>query len=442
MGARVATYLLGANPIHGHVGPIVQVAAHLVGEGHEVTVVTGSRFRERVEQTGSAFVSLQGRADYDDRLPDTYLPDRERHRGVQRAQYDIRTIFVETVPDQYRTMREAIAATGPDAILVDGAFAGVLPLMAQTTQRPPVVALGVTPLTQSSRVLGPHGMALPPARGALGRARYAAMNALAQRVIFRPTQRAGIRAFAACGARLDGFIMDASRRFDRFLQTGPASLEYPRADLDAGTRFVGVLPQAASDDPAPTWWHELDAGRPVVHVTQGTIDNQDFGRLVHPTLEALADRDVTVVVTAGGRPVESLGPLPANARAASYLSYGALLPRTDVFVTNGGFGGVQAALAAGVPLVVAGGSEDKPEVAARVAWSGAGIDLRTGMPRPDAVRRGVDAVLTEPSYRENARRIAADAARHDALAEIARHLAEIRVEDSRAGRARPGAAAS
>ncbi|WP_373692814.1 glycosyltransferase [Agromyces silvae] len=389
--------------------------------------MTGSRFRARVEAAGADFVSLRGAADYDDRLPDTYLPDRHRFRGVRRAQYDIRTIFVETIPDQYRTLRETIDAVDPDTVLVDSAFGGALPLIAQTTNRPPILALGVTPLTQSSRVLGPHGLSLPPASDAYTRARYAAMNVIAKQLIFRPTQRAGARAFAESGARLDGFVMDASRRFDRFLQTGPASMEYPRPDLDANTHFVGVLPQAGAAGPPPAWWHELDGRRPVVHVTQGTIDNHDFGRLVRPTLQALADRDVIVVVTAGGRPAEAVGPVPENARVASFLSYDELLPRTDVFVTNGGFGGVQAALAAGVPVVVAGDTEDKPEVAARVAWSGAGIDLATGTPDADAVRRAVDSVLTDPGYRANARRIAADVAGHDALGEIARHLAEASV---------------
>ena len=51
-------------------------------------------------------------------------------------------------------------------------------------------------------------------------------------------------------------------------------------------------------------------------------------------------------------------------------------------VTNGGYGGVQIALSYGVPLVVAGTTEDKPEVAARVAWSGAGINLKTATPAP------------------------------------------------------------
>ncbi|WJL94788.1 glycosyltransferase [Microbacterium sp. ET2] len=423
----MATYLLAANPIHGHVGPIVQVAGHLAREGHQVIVLTGSRFQGKVESAGAGFVALAGRADYDDRDQDSYLPDRARYRGVKRAEYDIRTIFVETIPDQYRGIREAIADVGPDAVLVDGAFAGVLPLISQTTRRPPVLGLGVTPLTQSSRVLGPHGMALPPAGGALGRMRYAGLNAFAQGVVFRPTQRAGVRAFAATGGRLKGFILDASRHFDRFLQTGTASMEYPRPDLASNTHFVGVLPQEETRGAAPEWWDELDGSRSIVHVTQGTIDNRDFTRLVRPTLDALADRDVLVVVTAGGRPAEWVGPVPANARVAAYLSYRDFLPRADIFITNGGYGGVQAALAAGVPVIVAGDTEDKPEVAARVAWTGAGVNLRTGTPDAASIARAVDSVLEHPSYRDNARRIARDAAGMDSLAEISGHLADATV---------------
>ena len=90
-------------------------------------------------------------------------------------------------------------------------------------------------------------------------------------------------------------------------------------------------------------------------------------------------------------------------------------------VTNGGWGGVLAALAAGIPLVVAGGDLDKPEVAARVAWSGAGVDLRTGRPSARAVLRGWRRVSTDAAYRANARRIAARLAEHDGPAEVVEH---------------------
>ena len=80
-------------------------------------------------------------------------------------------------------------------------------------------------------------------------------------------------------------------------------------------------------------------------------------------------------------------PLPDNARAAEYLPYDKLLTRTAVYVTNGGYGGVQYALRYGVPIVATGGKEDKPEVGARVAWSGVGRRLRSEHPSPKALGR-------------------------------------------------------
>jgi UDP:flavonoid glycosyltransferase YjiC (YdhE family) len=79
-------------------------------------------------------------------------------------------------------------------------------------------------------------------------------------------------------------------------------------------------------------------------------------------------------------------------------------------VTNGGWGGTLAALGHGIPLVIAGGDLDKPEVAARVAWAGAGVNLRTGTPRADAVRAAVWQVRGDPAYRAAARAVAAELA--------------------------------
>lgn len=76
---------------------------------------------------------------------------------------------------------------------------------------------------------------------------------------------------------------------------------------------------------------------------------------------------------------------------------------------------MQMALAHGVPLVVAGTSEDKPEAGTRVACSGAGMNLRTAAPKPEQVRRAVDALLHQPRYRERARALATEYTRYDAV---------------------------
>jgi UDP:flavonoid glycosyltransferase YjiC (YdhE family) len=150
-----------------------------------------------------------------------------------------------------------------------------------------------------------------------------------------------------------------------------------------------------------------------VHVTQGTFANADPTALLVTCLEALADEPVRVVATTGGRPVDGLvgllgGGLPANAVVAELVAYADLLPHTALMVTNGGWGGVQQALAHGVPVVVAGSSEEKPEVAARVAWSGAGVDLGTGRPSHRRIRQAVRAALRRPRHRAAAQRLQAE----------------------------------
>lgn len=418
----MGTVLVCSNPIHGHVGPMLGVARHLAEVGHRVLVLTGSRFEERARAAGAEFRALPGVADFDDRDQDAYLPDRARYRGLARAQYDIQSIFVRPIPDQLRGVKAVLDAEQIDAILVDGAFAGVGPLLFGDAPRPPILALGVMPLAQSSRDVAPTGTGLPPSSTPVGRIRNRMLQTLATRVLFRDTQRLGERIFADAGVRLDHFVMDISSAYDRFLQLSAPKFEYPRSDLAPNTAFVGPVPSGASGIPVPPWWADLDGTRPVVHVTQGTIDNHDLDRLIRPTVTALADLDVTVVVSLGGRDPSELGDVPANARVAAYLPYDLLLPRTAVVVTNGGFGGVQEALRAGVPLVVAGDTEDKPEVAARVGWSGAGVNLRTGTPTAAAVRDAVTRVLSEERYQGAAKRQAEAIARLDTFALLDREL--------------------
>ena len=421
----MSNYLLCASPIQGHVAPIIAIARELIARGHHVTVLTGSRFRDLVVATGAEHRSLRGVADFDDRVIQDHLPERDRHRGIRRLRYDIETIFVKTVPDQTRAVEAAIAELAPDAILVDAPFAGIVPLLLDDPpSRPPVLAAGVVPLSQVSTDAAPYGLGLAPRPGALGRLRNRVLNGLVQKIVFRPTQQLANETMRALGRpELDGFVLDTSRLFDRFLQLSPAEFEYPRSDLSPNLRFVGtVLPPAPVTGALPDWWSELDGDRPVVHVTQGTIDNKELDRLILPTLEALADRDLLVVVATGGRRVEELGQLPTNARAAEFLPYDLLFPKVDVFVTNAGFGGAQYALSHGVPLVAAGDTEDKPEVAMRAEWSGVGVNLRTGTPSTEAIGRAVDRVLADREYRDRARSLAERIREYDTFDEIEAEL--------------------
>jgi UDP:flavonoid glycosyltransferase YjiC (YdhE family) len=208
-----------------------------------------------------------------------------------------------------------------------------------------------------------------------------------------------------------GPMLTWQARADAVVQLSVSAFEYPRTEPTTRLEFTGMVTTSSSlEHPRPAWWSDLDGSRPVVHVTQGTIANDDLTELILPTVRGLADRDVLVVVATGGRPISELGQLPANARAAEFLPYTELFARTDVFVTNGGYGGVQFALAHGVPVVVAPGKEDKVEVAARVGWSETGVNLRKQRPTDRQIRRAVARVLSDQRFRTAAARMAGEMA--------------------------------
>ncbi|MFD4992364.1 glycosyltransferase [Cellulosimicrobium cellulans] len=403
----MAAVLLCSTPVHAHVTPLLAVTRALVARGHDVRFLTGARFAAAVEAAGATFLALPAEADFDDRDLAAAFPGRAGRTGLDAIRHDMLEIFVGPGVAQHRAVVDALASRPADAVLVEPLFLGAMPLVASPADsRPPVLALGIFPLGLKSDRTAPFGLGVLPARGSLGVLRNRALHRFVEGVAFAAPQRAAQDMVRAAGGEPSGtFFLGWPADADAVVQLTVRELEYPRPDVATPVRFVGPPRPAAGNGDLPAWWGDLDTRRPVVHVTQGTVANEDPTQLLVPTLRALADEDVLVVAATGGRPVGSLGPLPANARAAEYLPYDALLPRTSVLVTNGGYGGVHHALRHGVPVVVAGKTEDKAEVAARVAWTGAGLRLRTSTPRPAQVRRAVRRLLADSSYARASARI-------------------------------------
>lgn len=421
--------LIATCPPVGHISPLLNVARGLVARGDRVTVLTSARHADKIRAVGAEPRPLPRAADYDDSTLDADLPGRAETSGLARINFDIKSIFVRPLPHQFSALQELLATDRFDAVIADAFFLGVLPLLlGDPAERPPILSYSTTPLFLTSRDTAPAGPGIAPMPGMIGRLRNRVLTRTTQSLLLRPGQRATERMLDAMGVpRLPVFVLDSAILADRVIVPTVPEFEYRRGDLPSHVRFVGpVSPLPSSDFLAPPWWGELNSPRPVVHVTQGTIDNADLTRLVEPTITALADEDVTLVVTTGGRPVSQIRtPLPANTFVAEFLPHDVLLPRVDVMVTNGGYGAVQRALCDGVPLVVAGQTEDKPEVAARVQHFGVGVDLRTGTPTPAQVRRAVQTVLRDPGFRVKAALLRSVYAGYDGVAEIAKLIDEV-----------------
>ncbi len=408
--------LIATTPVAGHVTPFVPLARALVARGHDVRWYTGSKYRPQAEASGARFVGYERARDIDDATFELDFPERARLRGLAQLKYDLKHVFIDAAPDQLLDLRAILHSSPADIVIYDTTMLGAL--FHHEQGGPPSLCLGVTPLPLSSGDTAPFGLGLEPRPSFLGRLRNRFLNGFVEKLAFRDVQKHWSQTRARLDLPATGWWMNHITRATFYLQPTVPSFEYPRRELADNVHFIGLIPaEHPTHVPRPDFWDELDGSRPIVHVTQGTVANT-APHLIGPALEALAGEDVLVVISTGNRPPEQLGlsVVPKNVRVASFLSYPELLPKVSVMVTNGGYGGVQTALRYGVPLVVAGGSEDKPEVAARVSWAGAGLNLKTGRPKPRALRQAVRTILGDPRYRTRAQALATEYSTYDALA--------------------------
>jgi UDP:flavonoid glycosyltransferase YjiC (YdhE family) len=428
----VARIIVAASPIYGHFTPMRAIAADLVRRGHDVVVTTGSRYREAVKATGARFAPPHGSADFNgDDLPALFPEIVDIPPGPLHLDFGLRRLFTDPMPDQHRTIQALLAQFGegePVALLHESSFLGAWPVLHGAPGRRPtaVIGIGVIPLTISSEDHPPFGPGLPPDGSPAGKIRNRAANADVRDRVLRSTQDHLVKVLESTGAtQPPPFLLDGTVTVpDRFLELSIAALDYPRSDLPTSVRYIGALPAPLlADVVVPPWWSEVSRAAKVIVVSQGTAANHDFTELVQPTVDALADLDALVIAVLGRE--AQLERVPANTRVARFVPFANLLPDTDVLVSNGGFGGVQQALAHGVPMVLAGLTEDKAEVTARAAWAGAAINLATQRPDPGTIRTAVESLLANHEYRRRARELARVYRRHDAFAAIDATVAEL-----------------
>lgn len=389
------------------------IASELVRRGHEVLWYTGAQYAEKIRATGAEYIAMQHGQDVTDESIARLVSERGQRKGVAGLQWDMVHLFIDHALGYRKDLEALLAARKVDVAISEPInFAGNL---LAPSNLPKSVAIGVFPFAGSSRDTAPFGSGLLPNASALGRVRNRVMNLAMRHLVFGPVQRHlnDVRRGLGLAPIVEHGLIDAAGLcYRRYLQATIPAFEYPRSDLSPRVEFIGpLLPSAPQSFTLPSWWGELDRDRPVVLVTQGTVA-KDPAQVILPTLDALRDDPVTVIVTAPGW--DAPKDLPKNAIIAGFVPYSELLPRVSVMVTNGGYGGVQFALSHGVPLVVAGLTEEKVEVNARVAWAQVGINLKAQVPDAAAIRSAVREVLRSETFRARARHMRDEMAKMNA----------------------------
>ncbi len=407
--------LIASIPGAGHLNPLLSIASLLLESGHEVAVQVNEDLRPAVETAGHRFLSEIPNAQTSGRYFFDNYPERmQKSPGMEMTGYDLVHFFARNIAAQSASLKMALYDFQADLILADSIYWGTLPmLVGPRDKRPAIAHLGVSVVNIGS------GKNIPMRPDETPEQREAELR-LRERFILQPAQQAVNASLAGLGCpALPCPILEAMTELsDVYLHPGIESFEYP--DSNSKVQYIGALPTLAGQPKLPDWWQQIDPTKRLVLVTQGTVANRDFGQVVAPALVALGGReDVTIIVTTGGQPVESIPvAIPSNARIASFLPYAQIMPEIDLLITNGGYGTVNMAISHGIPVISAGLTEDKEEVSAHVQWSGAGIDLRANQATPEAIEHAVDEIFTQSGYRERAQRLSLEFDSHDVKAEL------------------------
>ena len=188
----------------------------------------------------------------------------------------------------------------------------------------------------------------------------------------------------------------------------------------ADVTYIGPVVFQRGDAALPAWVNELSREQPLIWVYSGNpryapvATPVDSIVVIRAAIEALSDAPVQVVLTTGYQDLpEEFGVMPPNFRHAAYVPGLLMAKGCDLMVHHGGHSSVMTGLMAGTPAVIIPTITERESNARRLAALGAGevvvpVGGADGEKRIDVVEFGkkVRRVLSEPSYRQSARRVA------------------------------------
>lgn len=404
--------ILFANfPADGHFNPLTGLAVHLRDAGHEVRWYTSQTFTQKLRKLGIQHYPFKKAVDVAGNDFDATFPGRKKCKTqVSKLKFDMIHAFILRGPEYYQDIAAIYEEYPFDMVIADCAFPGV-PFIKEL-MKVPVLAIGVLPLNETSRDLPPAGLGMEPSYTFWGKKKQAVLRWVTDRFIFGEPNKVMRKTLAEHGIDDGGYSVFELliKKSDMLLQSGTPGFEYYRSDLSDNIKFIGpLLPYAAPK--LQRGWHndKLNRYSKVVLVTQGTVE-KDINKLLIPTLEAFKNSDTLVIATTGGTDTAVLKQKypQDNIIIEDYIPFNDVMPYANVYITNGGYGGVMLSIQNKLPMVVAGVHEGKNEICARVGYFKLGINLKTEKPTPDQLKQAVAKIAESKEYKKNVTRLSTE----------------------------------
>ena len=214
----------------------------------------------------------------------------------------------------------------------------------------------------------------------------------------------------AWGLPLLRHIDDACSPLAQISQLCP-EFDFPRRELPQSFHYIGSMAanrRANPDERFP--WDWLD-GRPLVFASLGTIEDPANLPVLRTILDACRGLPAQLVLAMGkwrekqNSFRERLGPPPDNALVVDFAPQLALLDRASLLVTHAGVNTVLEAICRAVPMVALPRTDDQPGMGSRIERAGIGLRASFGRCTPVELRRMIERVLAEETFRQRSREV-------------------------------------
>ena len=342
-------------PYAGHTNPTLPLAKELVRRGHSLTYINAESFRQTIEDTGASFVPYRD------------FPAGLDANAVKKRCFTAAFETAMELPDAFDVLiYEMFFYPG-----IEIARRKNIPAVRQFSQP----AWSGETWKQASPL-------------------FKLSAWLIDRQIMK-TAQARRMGFARSSLR-EGII---ARPADLNIVYVPERFQCCRDSFDDSYLFMAPPPAAAPVSGCVIPYEQMKD--PVVYISLGSlISNRGFYR---ECIRAFGHKPWSVILNTGKVSPQSLGRIPENIYAYSFVPQLEVLQHASVFLTHCGMNSINEALRFGVPMVAMPFINDQISNAERVVALGLGKRVRSFPSCGKELYRAVRQVYAERDFKTNAR---------------------------------------
>jgi MGT family glycosyltransferase len=402
----------------GHLNPLTTLARYLQARNHEVVFLYSSG------AAGLPFIP----GPENDPLREN-LPEMSKLHGDEAVKFSLRVLMAQT-ETILKSLPAMVKANGIDALVLDTVqfYAELGPMQLGMPYIQVAAAAhfdfsGYTPLCL-------YGWPHQTTPAALARNREGVSNFVA----LLDSANEGVKAYAK-SARLNIDWADPGSTISPLasITQVPKAFDFERSYWPAQFHHSGPFHDGKGRESVDFPWERI-TGEPLIYASMGTILN---GRVdvFRTIVTALAKHKGLQLVLSVGDQVDpkKIGPTPKNAIIVKKAPQLEVLKQSSVCITHAGLNTVLESLAQGVPQVAIPVAYDQPGVAARIAHHQTGVVTSLDKLSSDHLSDLLNEVLSNSTYRENARRLQNAIAEANGLP-VAADLIEQSLEGRRASK--------